>query len=198
MKRHTISLLISLLTMSYLLLVYITNHIAPDTGELLDKTMKYPPLGDFSPNALQIPTLIIFAVSSFLSWIWWPSKKKQGKITMKFFLQTMELVAESLSDYISSDSVIAAMNEEFADKQLLIATQSEMAKKLGEHREKGRHGWWNKDVCSIEDLYLYRRKALNENDHVSVINYTAMIAARESIEQDNFDSPMMQRLEEGL
>ncbi|HGE6114242.1 TPA: hypothetical protein ACGG8C_002017 [Vibrio cholerae] len=117
---------------------------------------------------------------------------------MKFFLQTMELVAESLSDYISSDSVIAAMNEEFADKQLLIATQSEMAKKLGEHREKGRHGWWNKDVCSIEDLYLYRRKALNENDHVSVINYTAMIAARESIEQDNFDSPMMQRLEEEL
>lgn len=79
MKRHTISLLISLLTMSYLLLVYITNHIAPDTGELLDKTMKYPPLGDFSPNALQIPTLIIFAVSSFLSWIWWPSKKNKGK-----------------------------------------------------------------------------------------------------------------------
>ncbi|MFO4754346.1 hypothetical protein V5H08_11840 [Vibrio cholerae] len=117
---------------------------------------------------------------------------------MKFFLQTMELVAKSLNDYISSDSVIAAMNEEFADKQLLIATQSEMAKKLGEHREKGRHGWWNKDVCSIEDLYSYRRKALNENDHVSVINYTAMIAARESIEQDNLDSAMMQRLEEGL
>ncbi|EHA1127126.1 hypothetical protein FG475_18795 [Vibrio navarrensis] len=115
-----------------------------------------------------------------------------------FFLQSMELVAESLSDYISSDSVIAAMNEEFADKQLLIATQSEMAKKLGEHREKGRHGWWNKDVCSIEDLYSYRRKALSENDHVSVINYTSMIAARESMEQDNLDSPMMQRLEEGL
>lgn len=128
-----------------------------------------------------------------------------GGITMKsFYLQSMKLVAESLTDYISSDSVIAAMNEEFADKQLLIATQAEMAKKLRVHREKGRHGWWNKDACSIEELYSYRQKALNENDHVSVLNFTAMIAARESTEHlsvndlDNLDSPMMQKLEEGL
>ncbi|RGP89892.1 hypothetical protein BC355_09235 [Vibrio cholerae] len=74
MKRHVISLSISLLTMGYLLLAYITNHIAPDIGELLDETMKYPPLGDFSPNALKVPIFIIFAISAFISWIWWPSK----------------------------------------------------------------------------------------------------------------------------
>ncbi|EJG1091206.1 hypothetical protein C4G96_RS21315 [Vibrio parahaemolyticus] len=98
-----------------------------------------------------------------------------------FYLQSMELVTESLTDYISSDSVIAAMNEEFADKQLLIATQSEMTKKLEEHRGKGRHGWWNNNVCSIEELYSMREKALSDNDHVSVLNFTAMIAMRESV-----------------
>ncbi|HGE6051126.1 TPA: hypothetical protein ACGG7T_001730 [Vibrio cholerae] len=100
----------------------------------------------------------------------------------RFLIKAMNLIVESLTGYRSSDSVIAAMNEEFADKQLLIATQSEMAKKLGEHREKGRHGWWNKDVCSIEELYSYRQKALDENDHVSVLNFTAMIAARDAYE----------------
>ncbi|EMW3082608.1 hypothetical protein AAEX90_001857 [Vibrio cholerae] len=100
----------------------------------------------------------------------------------RFLIKSMKLIVESLTGYRSSDSVIAAMNEEFADKQLLIATQSEMAKKLGEHREKGRHGWWNKDVCSIEELYSYRQKALDESDHVSVLNFTAMIAAREAYE----------------
>ena len=115
-----------------------------------------------------------------------------------FYLQSFKLIDESLTGYLSSDSVIAGMNEEFADKQLLIATQSEMERKLGEHRKKGRHGWWSKDVCSIEELYSLRQKALNENDHVSVLNFTAMIAARESLEQDNLDSPMIQKLEEGL
>ncbi|HCJ7273414.1 TPA: hypothetical protein NVH30_003052 [Vibrio cholerae] len=99
-----------------------------------------------------------------------------------FFLHSIKLVVSSLTDYQSSDAVIAAMNEEFADKQLLIATQAEMQKKLREHREKGRQGWWNKDVCTIEQLYSYRQKALDENDHVSVLNFTAMIAAREAHE----------------
>ncbi|ELP8149105.1 hypothetical protein QTU67_003396 [Vibrio cholerae] len=49
----------------------------------------------------------------------------------RFLIKSMKLIVESLTGYRSSDSVIAAMNEEFADKQLLIATQSEMAKKLG-------------------------------------------------------------------
>ncbi|GHW54562.1 hypothetical protein [Vibrio cholerae] len=100
----------------------------------------------------------------------------------RFLIKAMNLIVESLTGYRSSDSVIAAMNEEFAEQELLLATKSEMARKLREHREKGRHGWWNKDVCSIEQLYSYRKKALDENDHVSVLNFTAMIAAREAYE----------------
>lgn len=67
-----------------------------------------------------------------------------------------------------------------ADQQLLIAVQCEMSKKLRINAALGRHGWWNPNVCSVEDLYAMRDKALADNDHVSVLNFTAMIAMRES------------------
>ncbi|EPT9728176.1 hypothetical protein ACVTT1_001260 [Vibrio cholerae] len=113
----------------------------------------------------------------------------------RFLIKAMNLIVESLTGYRSSDSVIAAMNEEFAEQELLLATKSEMARKLREHREKGRHGWWNKDVCSIEQLYSYRQKALDKNDHVSVLNFTAMIAAREAYE-NNQTSDLMEKGDE--
>ncbi len=71
-------------------------------------------------------------------------------------------------------------NELFADNQLLIATRASMSERLGEAAEKGRHGWWDKNVCTIEELYSMRDKALADKDHVSVLNFTAMIAMRES------------------
>lgn len=81
----------------------------------------------------------------------------------------------------SRDAESIAMHEEFADEQLLIGIRAEMKEKLRHHREKGRHGWWDNKVCSIKDLYEMREKALADNDHISVMNFTAMIAARESI-----------------
>ncbi|CAL9958322.1 hypothetical protein VPHD85_0035 [Vibrio phage D85] len=72
----------------------------------------------------------------------------------------------------------------FADNQLLLASKSAMALKLHEASLNGRHGWWDKDVCSIDDLLTMRDKALKENDHVSVLNFTAMIAMRESLNID--------------
>lgn len=72
--------------------------------------------------------------------------------------------------------------EEFADEQLLIATRASMSERLDEAAEKGRHGWWDKDVYTIEELYSMRDKALTDKDHVSVLNFTAMIAMRESVE----------------
>lgn len=71
--------------------------------------------------------------------------------------------------------------EEDADQQLVIATSTSMARKLSESRVKGRHGWWNDKICTIEELHDMRDKALSENDHVSVLNFTAMIAMRESV-----------------
>ncbi|WP_425636157.1 hypothetical protein [Vibrio owensii] len=85
------------------------------------------------------------------------------------------LICEAGSDY-SEDS------EQFADNQLLIATRASMSERLGKAAEKGRHGWWDKNVCTIEELYSMRDKALADKDHVSVLNFTAMIAMRESVE----------------
>lgn len=72
--------------------------------------------------------------------------------------------------------------ERDADQQLLIAAKCSMSEKLGIYREKGFGGWWDKSTCSIKYLYSLRDKALKDNDHVSVMNYSAMIAMRESVE----------------
>lgn len=70
--------------------------------------------------------------------------------------------------------------EKFADKQLLIATNFSMQKKLEKGSNRGLFGWWNEKLCDISSLYEARDKAIAEKDHVSVINYTAMIAMREA------------------
>jgi len=71
-------------------------------------------------------------------------------------------------------------SESFADSQLLNGIQAEMSAKLAAHRHKGRHGWWDENVCKIEDLYSYRDQAIKDKDHISVLIYTSMIAAREA------------------
>ncbi|QIW90887.1 hypothetical protein COHAPHLL_00024 [Vibrio phage V09] len=91
---------------------------------------------------------------------------------MNFFQISMNLATDSS---INPD-------EAWADKQLIIASSHEMARKLADAREKGRHGWHDSNVCSIDYLYELRDKALEDNDHVSVMNYTAMIAMRESVQ----------------
>ncbi|WP_340296284.1 hypothetical protein [Vibrio parahaemolyticus] len=83
-------------------------------------------------------------------------------------------------DFRSSSAVTQAMHEEFADAQLLIGAQAHMGDKLVLHRLKGRYGWWNEEVCTIDELYAYRQKALDDNDHTSVLIFTSMIAAREA------------------
>lgn len=71
--------------------------------------------------------------------------------------------------------------EDVADRQLLLAANSAMALKLYNGKRLGRYGWWNSNVCSIDDLRKMRDKAIDDNDHSSVLNFTAMIAMRESL-----------------
>ncbi|AGN30197.1 hypothetical protein VPFG_00197 [Vibrio phage nt-1] len=70
-------------------------------------------------------------------------------------------------------------NDELYDTILVDWVTGAMTRKLSDAREKGRRGWNDKNVCSIDYLYELRDKALKDNDHVSVLNYTAMIAIRE-------------------
>lgn len=73
------------------------------------------------------------------------------------------------------------LTESYADKQLTEAANFSMVQKLHIARNHGRHGWWDSQVCSIEYLYQLRDRAINDKDHISVLNFTAMIAMRESI-----------------
>ncbi|MBY7719665.1 hypothetical protein [Vibrio parahaemolyticus] len=95
-----------------------------------------------------------------------------------FFAEIMKLVTRP--DFRSNSVVTQAMHEEFADAQLLIGAQAQMAEKLNQYRQKGRYGWWREEVCTIDELYSYRKKALDDNDHTSVLIFTSMIAAREA------------------
>ena len=95
-----------------------------------------------------------------------------------YFAEIMKLV--TCPDFRSNSAVTQAMHEEFADAQLVIGAQAQMAEKLNQYRQKGRYGWWNEEVCTIEQLHSYRQKALDENDHTSVLIFTSMIAAREA------------------
>lgn len=92
---------------------------------------------------------------------------------LKAISQWMELKA------VQPNAHPAKLVEERADKSLLMQTLQSMEDKLTDGRNKGRYGWWNDQVCTVDDLYVLREKALRDNDHVSVINFTAMIAARE-------------------
>lgn len=67
-----------------------------------------------------------------------------------------------------------------ADKTLLDCVQKEMSAKLEKSSLNGRHGWWDPNVCSMEFLYSLRNKSIEDGDHVSTLNFTAMIAMRES------------------
>ncbi|WP_318493315.1 hypothetical protein [Photobacterium leiognathi] len=73
-----------------------------------------------------------------------------------------------------------ASSEIFADSRLANAVYTEISVKLSQARLGGKHGWWNSEVCDIADLKKSRDKAISENDHVSSLIYTAMIAMRES------------------
>lgn len=75
--------------------------------------------------------------------------------------------------------------EIYADATLIDAVYNEMGVRLTEARNKGRYGWWDSEVCSVEELRIMRDYALREDDHVSVLNFTAMIALRESVWEES-------------
>ena len=75
-----------------------------------------------------------------------------------------------------------AVDNTFADLQLVGAAKHEMEKRMRHESMNGRYGWWDRNVISLEKLYRLRDRALQVSDHVSVLNYTAMIAMRETFE----------------
>lgn len=72
--------------------------------------------------------------------------------------------------------------DEHLDDMMVTGISLEMRNKLSEAAMHGRHGWWKREICDINHLRELRSKAIADNDHISVMNYTAMLWAREHID----------------
>lgn len=73
-------------------------------------------------------------------------------------------------------------DERIADYGLLRMIGRECSDRLEAAREKGRHGWWDDKVCSIASLKASLAKAITKGDMIDVINFAAMIHAREAVD----------------
>lgn len=69
--------------------------------------------------------------------------------------------------------------EESADDRLVKYACMAMREKLKISMERGRGGWWNPDECSIEQLRYMLQEHMEKGDMVDVMNFAAMIYARE-------------------
>ena len=69
--------------------------------------------------------------------------------------------------------------ENYADDRLRSYARMAMKDKLEIARLKGRGGWWNANECSIETLRRMLSEHMEKGDMVDVMNFAAMIYARE-------------------
>ena len=65
------------------------------------------------------------------------------------------------------------------DRVLVAETQQRVSEELQKGLMKGRHGWWNPAVCTLEYLKSMRYDALQREDEVSALALSAMIVQRE-------------------
>lgn len=80
-------------------------------------------------------------------------------------------------------SIERFQTEDRADRELVALTQKQMRESLAKAREKGKGGWWNPSECSIGELQDLLHKAVLDGEMLSVINYAAMINARQIADQ---------------
>ena len=86
---------------------------------------------------------------------------------------------------VATRSVAASPDsiERMADSMLVRATELLMESKLAAAREKGRGGWWDKEVCTLDYLRGLLKEHIEKGDLVDVINLAAMVTVREIMEE---------------
>lgn len=78
---------------------------------------------------------------------------------------------------------LSASHENYADYRLVQFATQAMEEKLKISRDKGRHGWWDESVCSIQDLQNLLEEHVTKGDMVDVMNIAAMIYVRQCAEE---------------
>lgn len=72
--------------------------------------------------------------------------------------------------------------EQFVDAHLVTLTAAEFTRKLAEARLKGRHGWWNDQLCSeqtLHDMLLEHVGKGNEDSYLDIAILAMMIHYRQ-------------------
>src|SRR5690554_5538506 len=114
-------------------------------------------------------------------------KQKQIAREQKAMATNDTIIALNLLDLrTKSSSDEAWLNNDRADRELLIYTQKAMRQRLAAARDKGRQGWWNDAEVDCETLKSLLYRALDDNDLINVINYAAMLHTRKLA--DNFNT----------
>ena len=74
--------------------------------------------------------------------------------------------------------------ERYADRKLVRMADNAMEEKLAAAREKGRGGWWDQEVCSVEYLRELLQHHMAKGDMRDVVNLAAMIYIREIVDSE--------------
>lgn len=102
--------------------------------------------------------------------------KSIAKYILNRLLSDRERIA--LADHLDNSLI-----EKIADGRLMNFIANVVGKKLDLARKKGRHGWWDKDQCSIEDLGVLLASHFDEGDQMLDVGILAfMIYFRECAE----------------
>lgn len=105
-----------------------------------------------------------------------PIKEVEDVLAGKYFKNAINYIHDETLGVAASTppNVIMAKN------LLIKSTEMEMAHYLKE--AVGCDDWWDQKAIPIAQLHYLRNKALSSEDHVGVITYTAMIAARDKLD----------------
>ena len=73
----------------------------------------------------------------------------------------------------------AKTSEDHVDEKMVDITAMAMRSKLSAARDKGRHGWWDPEQCSIGSLKRLLVEHIEKGDMIDVMNFAGMIFVRE-------------------
>jgi len=92
--------------------------------------------------------------------------------------------------YLRDGERMGHIDNSLADSELVRMMAAEATYKLDDATKKGRHGWWDNQVCTVTDLKASLANALIDGKMIDVINYAAMIHARIAVDGDDITSLM--------
>lgn len=93
-----------------------------------------------------------------------------------------QIIAIEIKNLRESPDKAPVGDERIADYALMRMIDRECSDRVEAARENGRHGWWDDKVCSIANLKAGLAKAITKGDMIDVINFAAMIHAREAVD----------------